>query len=382
MSKEHFRLKDYWALFKLSCRSYIYPMPLERNFRPFIAAFFIYLILIDPTDPLKHPWHLIAFLKTYVLSNWILNFIILFFIIINPYYFKYALHYKTSDWYLNTGYSPSDVCSDVGIFGEYHATMDFSNMIGNHGKVYNGLIIPKPDGSFTELDLVVISTYRISVVEVKARGGSFSGHVLDDKWIQKIGSQRNELQNPVIQNQNHINFLCLYLYEQLNKDLPGNIDSYSFLNDIYFALDSDINVDNVLPTVSFLSPLKSFKINRYSKRYSVEDIKVITDVLDALPKYTPEEKRQMFARRDVQYRSGEFMHAFVYYPVKYPVDVPLKEGDEAPIVSTICMDAGMYKLYLGVDGLWRAVPGAIILEKGRFCSTLQKATQLKKELGW
>ena len=133
MSKEHFRLKDYWALFKLSCRSYIYPMTLERNLRPFIAAFFIYLILIDPTDPLKHPWHLIAFLKTYVLSNWILNFIILFFIIINPYYFKYALHYKTSDWYLNTGYSPSDVCSDVGIFGEYHGTMDFSIMIGNDG---------------------------------------------------------------------------------------------------------------------------------------------------------------------------------------------------------------------------------------------------------
>lgn len=381
MSKEHFRLKDYWALFKLSCRSYIYPMPLERNFRPFIAAVFIYLILIDPTDPLKHPWHLIAFLKTYVLSNWILNFIILFFIIINPYYFKYALHYKTSDWYLNTGYSPSDVCSDVGIFGEYHATMDFSNMIGNHGKVYNGLIIPKPDGSFTELDLVVISTYRISVVEVKARGGSFSGHVLDDKWIQKIGSQRNELQNPVIQNQNHINFLCLYLYEQLNKDLPGNIDSYSFLNDIYFALDSDIHVDNFLPGVTFLKAFKTFRKNKLSERYSLKDIKAITDVLDALPKYTPEEKRQMFTRREAQYRSGEFIHPVTYYPVKHLLNT-LEESDELPTGTALCMDVETYQLYLGSDGLWHAVPGALILEKGRPCSTLQQATQLKKELGW
>ena len=233
MSKEKFRFKDYWALFKLSCRPYIYPMPLEKNFRCFIAGYLFFGSLIGIILSLL-PFNFESLLK------FVFQFCVVYLAVINPYYFKYALHYKTSDWYLNTGYSPSDVCSDVGLFGEYHATMDFSTAIGNRGKVYNGLIIPKPDGGFTELDLVVISTCRISVVEVKARGGSFSGHILDDKWIQKIGSQRNEMQNPVIQNQNHINFLYLYLYEQLKKEVTENISQYCFLNDIYFIRNNKI----------------------------------------------------------------------------------------------------------------------------------------------
>lgn len=386
MSKEKFRFKDYWALFKLSCRPYIYPMPLQKNFRPFIAAFFVYLTLIDPLIDPRHPLILAIFTNfSYFirfLPNWIFSFGILFFIIINPYYFKYALHYKTSDWYLNTGYSPSDVCSDVGLFGEYHATIDFSDAIGKNGKVYNGLIIPKPDGSFTELDLVVVSPDILAVVEVKARGGSFSGHILDDKWIQKIGSQQNTLQNPVIQNQNHINFLYLYLYDQLKNSFPEDIHPYSFWNDIYFAVDAAMYVDNTLPSVSFLKALKKPSKNRSTKYncYSSESIKAITDVLDALPKYTPEEKRQMFARREVQYRSGEFIHPVVYYPVKYAFFD--KKDNEFYSVSTICMDSETYQFYQESDGLWRVAPNILFKDKGEPCATLQQATQLKKELGW
>ena len=46
MSKEKFRFKDYWELFKLSCRPYIYPMPLEKNFRCFIAGYLFFGLLI------------------------------------------------------------------------------------------------------------------------------------------------------------------------------------------------------------------------------------------------------------------------------------------------------------------------------------------------
>lgn len=376
MSKEKFQLKDYWALFKLSCRPYIYPIPLEKKFRCFIAGYLFFGSLIGIILSLL-PFNFES------LSKFVFQFCVVYLAVINPYYFKYALHYKTSDWYLNTGYFPSDVCSDVGLFGEYHATMDFSTAIGNRGKVYNGLIIPKPDGGFTELDLVVISTCRISVVEVKARGGSFSGHILDDKWIQKIGSQRNEMQNPVIQNQNHINFLYLYLYEQLKKEVTENISQYCFLNDIYFALDVDMHVDNTLPGVTFYKAFKKASKDTLSECYSVEDIKAITDILDALPKYTPEEKRQMFTQREVQYRSGEFIHSVTYYPVKYLLNSSIEEDEGLPTGSTICMDAETYQLYLvSADGLWHAVPGALILEKGHPCSTLQEATQLKKELGW
>lgn len=174
MSTKKFGLKDYWALFKLSCRPYIYYAPFTNTIKPFIAAYILFYTMMCTVSVI------LSFRLDLVIGG-IIQLVLVGLAIINPYFFKYALYYQTSDWYLNTGYSPSDVCSDVGLFGEYHATMDFSQLKGESGKIYNGLIIPKPDGSFTELDLVLVSKYSISVVEVKARGGSFSGHILDDK---------------------------------------------------------------------------------------------------------------------------------------------------------------------------------------------------------
>lgn len=186
----------------------------------------------------------------------------------------------------------------------------------------------------------------------------------------------------MIQNQNHINFLYLYLRRNLKSPFPKGVTQSSFFNKIYFAVTADICIENPLPTVSLVGPTKKFlkESELPFERYSIEDIRSITAVLDALPKYTPEEKRQMFARREVQYRTGEFIHPVVYYPVRIPGSLFSSTNREYPEYA-ICMDADTYHLYLCEDGLWRVMPD-IFQKKGSPCATLQQAVQLKKELGF
>lgn len=360
MTEKKFQFKDYWSLFKLSCRSYIYQGPSVYVIRPFIAGYVCFASLI-------------GFLNIAALIPNIFTLAIFSFAIFNPYYLKYAVKYKTSDWYTNTGYLPSEVCSDMGLYGEYHATMDMEPYKCKHGKIYNGLIIPKPDGSFTELDLVVISEYYAFVVECKARSGDFSGHILDDTWTQKIGSQTNQLQNPVQQNQNHINFLQLYLAKQRTV---YDDDHVEFDNVIYFARPARLYVEGDSPYVTFLTIQKKAEIlSTGTETIKLDKVHEIINSLDKLPKYTAEEKARMINEREVQYRNGEFIHKVKYYPIKHPC------GE-----TFICMDGGYYKFYLCSDGLWRTMTADPFIshpkEKGTPCSTLQEATLQKKELGW
>ena len=368
-----FGLKDYWSLFKLSCRPYIYRMPYINVMRPVIAIF----VVINALRLMA-----VVFMKGGFGAT-IFLFCMFILPIINPYYFMCAIKYKTSDWYKNTGYLPSEVCADAGLFGEYHATMDFSTQKGKNGKIYNGLIIPKPDGSFTEIDVVLVSESLITVIEAKARGGVFSGNIYDAKWVQKIGSQTNELQNPVLQNQNHINFLYLYLYKELNKTGSTSklMNIHNFINSVYFAGDPFINVQNPLEHIYLLLPSRRM-LSKQPNKYKLEEVKAITDVLDALPKYTPEEKRKMFNRREIQYRNGEFIHKITYYPVAY--QYPESETNQFQMM--ICMDAGSYQFYQCSDGLWR--PDVFAHQKGQWyfkgepCDTLQEAVKQQKEMGW
>lgn len=372
MTNKNFGLKEYWSLFKLSCRPLFFSAPGANKIKLFIAAYFLFYLLLGT-------FFSILFLHIGNAFRGVVTLFLYGLIIINPYYFKYALHYKTSDWFRNTGYLPSEVCADIGLFGEYHATIDYSNLKGKYGKLYNGLIIPKPDGSFTELDLVMVSQYGIFVVEAKARGGSFYGHILDEKWRQQIGSQQNELQNPVIQNQNHINFLYLYLYKMKKAD-AHLVDITSFWNDIYFASDAQIHVENQNSTVRIIrSSRKAIKIRdlEFYEGLARADVEMITDILDALPQYTREEKRNMFVKREVQYRNGAFSNRVVYYSVQY-----ISKKSSHSREEKICMDAGSYQLYQFDDGLWRAIPDIRIIRQGKPCDTLKEAVMQQKAGEW
>lgn len=111
--------------------------------------------------------------------------IVMFFIVFNFRRLSYALHYRSTAWYQNTGYHPWTVIKDVGLYGEYIATICeecFLRKNGVKGYVFNNVIVPKRDGDFNEIDVLSVSPLGINVIEAKARVGQFYGTLISPKW--------------------------------------------------------------------------------------------------------------------------------------------------------------------------------------------------------
>jgi len=75
-------------------------------------------------------------------------------------------------------------------------------------KILANLYVPKTDGSTTEIDLVLVNSTGIYVIESKNLNGVISGHEKEIMWTQSFGGGRKyKFYNPFLQNLGHINAL-------------------------------------------------------------------------------------------------------------------------------------------------------------------------------
>ena len=70
--------------------------------------------------------------------------------------------------------------------------------------IFNGIYLPLPDGTTTQIDHVVICRYGIFVIETKCYSGWIFGNETSPKWTQTIYHNKNSFQNPIRQNYRHI----------------------------------------------------------------------------------------------------------------------------------------------------------------------------------
>ena len=148
MNTQKFEVLDYTALVKLSFRSKYWRVDHKartdqwsKETQWLFWGIFIFCV-----------WLCTLSLKCAVL--------LLFFF--DPHYFYYAISYKKSSWYRNTGIRPSEVTRNVGIYGEYIATMCAEENLKKHkmnGRIFNSVMIPKKDGDFNEADIVVVGNF-------------------------------------------------------------------------------------------------------------------------------------------------------------------------------------------------------------------------------
>lgn len=79
-------------------------------------------------------------------------------------------------------------------------------------KVLNDLYLPRPDGNgTTQLDHLVVSVHGISVIETKNYDHWIFGSQNQRKWTQKVFKKSHSFQNPLHQNDLHINALVKFL---------------------------------------------------------------------------------------------------------------------------------------------------------------------------
>ena len=97
--------------------------------------------------------------------------------------------------------------SDKGNYGEF-ITFTYLEELGFYKRLMTNLYLPKPDGTITEIDLIMISHTGIYVFESKNYSGWIYGDEKNKNWTQTLnGKTKNQFYNPIWQNNGHIKAL-------------------------------------------------------------------------------------------------------------------------------------------------------------------------------
>lgn len=129
--------------------------------------------------------------------------------------------------------------------------------------VINDIYLPLPDGSTTQIDHVVVSSFGIFVVETKNYGGWIFGDGKSANWTQVIFQKRSKFQNPVMQNSLHVRVLSHTL----------GIPAEYFTGVVIFADESEFKTkmpEGVVHTRDATNYILSFKTPRIDKNQVCE----------------------------------------------------------------------------------------------------------------
>ena len=142
------------------------------------------------------------------------------------YYLNEIKNYKSTDYYLQTHKSYFSVKFDKGNLGEYYLYCDLKGIAGYKRFLFN-CYIPKPNGEYTEIDLMLLHESGIFIFESKNYSGWIFGAERNKYWTQtlpagKRGIEKHKFFNPIIQNQIHIKYLNLIIKQKLS-------DIYSYV---------------------------------------------------------------------------------------------------------------------------------------------------------
>jgi len=114
--------------------------------------------------------------------------------------------------HFNAAHTPHrTVNRDLGDWGEYLTYRTLSELPGDKKFLFN-CYVPKGNGTFTEVDLIMLHTSGIYVFESKNYSGWIFGSEPERQWTQSFRSGRNvRFYNPLMQNANHVKHLRRFL---------------------------------------------------------------------------------------------------------------------------------------------------------------------------
>ena len=136
--------------------------------------------------------------------------------------FLFNINYEKSEYYAITHIPFLKVYFDKGRFGEYLTYKGLKSLKGYKRFLFN-VYIPKDDGTFTEIDAIMLHESGIYVFESKNYSGWIFGSETQKNWTQTLRTEQNKTYkstflNPIIQNKVHIKWLQNYLHD--NSTLP------------------------------------------------------------------------------------------------------------------------------------------------------------------
>ena len=337
-------IQDYLALYKMSMRSYFWrvdgrhAMASFRTYNIIDQAIWFMSIMICYGLPVMFIIGVVSFVQALLLAPVraiipsmsrslatqpgsyisIIFMSAFLFLICSPVVFnktrmKYNLHFKDSAWWNNTGILPRQIIQDRGLYG----------------RVFNSVLIPKEDGNFNEADVICVNEAGIQVIEAKYRGGTFVGRLAGESWTQTIGQQTHEdIDNPLYQNNGHINCLINYLFSNLPngsaRTKAGFVLSYvnvALLTNM--ECDTSGLDDTFAPTQFFLGPAEGAKgyINRdikniYKRSFSKKEVDEICAALEKISGYSHAYIQDQIKLRKKKMDAKEYHYKYYYSIVR------------------------------------------------------------------
>lgn len=137
------------------------------------------------------------------LIGFVFLFGFLMMVAILPRYIKY----RSSEYKLVSEKSFANTCFDTGNYGEF-LTFRYLENLDVHRRIMTNVYLPKAEGGWTEVDLLMIAETGVYVFESKNYSGWIFGDEKDKSWTQVIkGSKKYRFYNPIWQNKGHITAL-------------------------------------------------------------------------------------------------------------------------------------------------------------------------------
>ena len=140
--------------------------------------------------------------------------------------------------------------------------------------IFHDLYIKKRDGTYSQVDIVVLTEVGVVVVEVKDFSGWIFGFGNNVKWVHFLGKMKYSFYNPIFQNEGHIRTIKNQLFEY------GNIPFYSliiFYGKCEIKKVSDIPIDTMI--IKSKSSIKTFNTilqnNDSSSSYNLYELREI-----------------------------------------------------------------------------------------------------------
>lgn len=128
----------------------------------------------------------------------------------------YNANYKKTEYYAITHIPYLKMYFDKGHRGEYLTYKGLKSLKGYKRFLFN-VYIPKDDGTFTEIDVIMLHETGIYVFESKNYSGWIFGSETQKNWTQTLPSrEKNAFLNPIIQNKVHVKWLQSYLNDNTN----------------------------------------------------------------------------------------------------------------------------------------------------------------------
>ena len=117
--------------------------------------------------------------------------------------------------------------------------------------IYHDLIIKKDNNGFSQIDLVLVTSEGIIVIEVKDYSGWIYGSGNNTNWTKVLsyGKKKYKFYNPIKQNNNHIS--------ELKKTLK-QFENIPFFSVIVFFGDCELKEINYVPKGTYL--VKSHRV--------------------------------------------------------------------------------------------------------------------------